>query len=147
MNVLVVTITLVLLLLATVCDLRKREVPDWIAVAILLWGTVATIFRLHEVGWLDLMLGTAIGFGLGAVVFYFGGLGGGDVKLLAAIGAVSGPIGLLFVLFWMALAGGLLAFVAVARGRREFAYVPAITLGFAAALIYPGGLWEYLNNR
>jgi prepilin peptidase CpaA len=144
MNLLAITIPLVLLVVATVCDLRKREVPDWISLAILLWGIMATGFGLHNVGWVGLLLGLIVGFVLGAVVFYLGGLGGADVKLIAATGAVLGPVGLLFAVFWMALAGGALAIIAAARGQRDFAYVPAITAGFAAYLIYPGGLWQHL---
>ena len=64
-----------------------------------------------------------------AAVFYLGGLGGADVKLVAALGAAVGPVSLLCVLFWTALAGGLLALAAKSRGKRDFAYVPAIAAG------------------
>jgi len=139
MHLLPITIPLLLLLVAMVCDLRRREVPDWIPLAILLWGIAATGFGLHGIGWMGSLVGLVLGFGLSAAVFYLGGLGGADVKLIAAMGAVLGPFALCFVLFWMALAGGVLALVAAARGQRDFAYVPAITAGFAAYAIYPGG--------
>lgn len=139
-----IAIPLTFLLVATICDLRKREVPDWVSLALLLWGVVATSLEISNVSWVGLLLGTLIGFGLSAVLFYLGGLGGADVKLIAATGAVVGPIALLFVLFWMALAGGLLAIVAALRGHRDYAYVPAITAGFVAYLFYPGGLWHCL---
>ena len=54
-----------------------------------------------------------------AALFYLGGLGGGDVKLMAALGAVVGPMALLCDLFWMALAGGLLALVANLAGKES----------------------------
>ena len=144
MFLLAVTIPLTLLIVATICDLRAREVPNWISVAILLWATTATSFGFHGVGWGHMLLGAFLGFALGAIVFQLGGLGGADVKLITAIGALLGPIALLFVLFWMALAGGLLAFLALLRGHRDFAYVPAITAGFTAYLLYPGGIWQHL---
>ena len=144
MILLAVAIPLALLTVATVCDLRTREVPDWISLAILCWAIVATGLGLHAVGWTGLLIGSLLGFALGAAVFYLGGLGGADVKLIATTGAVVGPVPLLFVLFWMALAGGVLAIIAAARGRRDFAYVPAITAGFAAYLVYPGGLLEHM---
>ena len=143
MNLLAITVPLALLVVATVCDLRKREVPDWISLAMLLWAIVATFLGIHNVGWMGALLGAFIGFSLTIVVFHLGGLGGADVKLIAATGAVIGPFALMFVLFWMALAGGVLAIVAALRGRRDFAYVPAITIGFLAYLAYPGGLLHH----
>ncbi len=144
MSLLVVLVPLALLGVATVCDLRKREVPDWISVVILIWGITSAGLGLHEIGWIDVLLGVALGFGLGALVFYCGGLGGADVKLIAATGAVLGPVALLIVLFWMALAGGVLALIAAARGQRDYAYVPAIMAGYAAYLLWPVGLPQRL---
>ena len=143
MALLAITVPLALLVVATLCDLRKREVPDWISLAILGWAVIAIALRLHNVGWMGGLIGLLIGFALTAVVFYLGGLGGADVKLVSATGAVVGPFALIFVLFWMALAGGVLAIIAAVRGKRDYAYVPAITLGFIAYLIYPGGLLRY----
>ena len=66
------------------------------------------------------------------------------IGLIAAIGALLGPLGLLFVLFWMALAGGLLSLVALARGQRDYACGPAIALGYLAYLIWPTGVLQRL---
>jgi prepilin peptidase CpaA len=57
--------------------------------------------------------------------------------LLAAWGAALGTVALLKVLFWMALAGAVLAIVSAARGRRDFAYVPAIAAGLCVQLLWP----------
>ncbi len=64
------------------------------------------------------------------LAFRFAELGGGDAKLIAALGMLVGPVGLLIVLFGMAIAGGVLSLVAICRGQRDYAYVPAITAGF-----------------
>jgi hypothetical protein len=61
---------------------------------------------------------------------------------VAALGAVLGPLGLVQALFWIALAGGVLAVFAAARGQRDYAYVPAITAGvlvhwFASPWMWP----------
>ena len=88
--------------------------------------------------------GSAAGLGLSAAVFCLGGLGGGDVKLLAAIGAAVGPWTLLSILAWMAVAGGVLALIAAARGKRDFAYVPAIAVGVMVETLWPGGLARVL---
>ena len=111
---------------------------------IVAWACLATAMGLHKVGWIGLMAGALLGLGLSAAVFYLGGLGGGDVKLLAAIGAAVGPWALLSILAWMAVAGGVLALIAAARGKRDFAYVPAIAVGVVVETFWPGGLAHVL---
>ncbi|MGO9111853.1 MAG: prepilin peptidase [Thermoguttaceae bacterium] len=137
-------ILLVPVAFALVCDLRTREIPDWIPLLIVLWACLATAMGLHKVTWIGLVAGALLGLGLSAVVFYLGGLGGGDVKLLAAIGAAVGPWALLSILAWMAFAGGILALITAARGKRDFAYVPAIAVGVVVETVWPGGLARVL---
>jgi prepilin peptidase CpaA len=125
---------LLFLVAATICDLRSREIPDWIAAGLLACALGATGFGLTEVTWLGLLGGAMLAFVLGLPLFAAGGFGGGDVKLVVALGAALGPLGLLSTLFWVAIAGGILALVALARGKRELAYVPAIALGLCIHL-------------
>jgi prepilin peptidase CpaA len=56
-------------------------------------------------------LGLAIGFLPLFIVFVIGGLGGGDVKLMAAIGAIKGYPFIVYALFYSGLVGGLLAII------------------------------------
>jgi len=129
---------------AVVWDLRTREIPDWIPLAILGWASLATAAGLHQVTWTGGVMGALLGLGLAGAVFYLGGLGGGDVKLLAAIGAAVGPAALLSILAWTAAAGAVLALVALARGQRRFAYGPAIAVGLLVEAVWPGGLAHVL---
>jgi prepilin signal peptidase PulO-like enzyme (type II secretory pathway) len=50
-----------------------------------------------------------------------------------------GTKGLLFLLYYAALAGGCLAVVALLRRRGDLAYGPAIALGYAALLMVSRG--------
>ncbi len=123
-------IALLLLLIATVCDFRSREIPDWISIAIASIAAVAAI-----AGWLGIsvplmLAGGMLGLLIGYSLFRFASLGGGDAKLIAALGCLVGPAGLLIVLFGMAIAGGILSLIAMARRQRDYAYVPAIAAGF-----------------
>jgi prepilin peptidase CpaA len=140
----VLWIILSLVFIATIWDLRTREVPDWIPLAILLSAILATAVGWSEVQWPSLTAGLLLGFASSAMLFYLGGFGGADVKLIAALGAVLGPLSLLCVLFWTALAGGLLALAVKSRGRREFAYVPAIAAGLLIQIMWPEGLRSVL---
>jgi prepilin peptidase CpaA len=131
---------LLLLLVAAYYDLRTREVPNWISIAILAVAFTAATAGVANIRWWMVISGGLVGLAVGATLFRFAKLGGGDAKLIAALGALLGPVGLWFALFWMALAGGGLALIAAARGQRDYAYAPAIAIGFAAYLVYPGGL-------
>ena len=79
-----------------------------------------------------------VGVSIGVFLFWLGGFGGGDAKLLAALGATLGPRALLPFLFYAAIAGGLLAGVALVRGKRDLAYAPAMALGLLVFLMIRG---------
>ena len=130
----VLWIILSLVIVATICDLRTREVPDWIALAILTCAVLATTFGWGEIRWPGLFAGLLLGLACSAAVFYLGGLGGADVKLVAAPGAALGPISLLCVLFWTAIAGGLLALVAKSGGKETSLTCPRLRPGFSFRL-------------
>ena len=67
-------------------------------------------------------------------------------KVIAGVGAVLGPVGIWFFLFWMALAGGVLALVAKIRGQRDYAYGPALFLGYTGYLTYPANIWSTIRD-
>ena len=129
-------------LIACVYDLRSREIPDWIPVLLVASAGVAVGLAWIPVSFPQLVLGVLIGFSATAVFGLAGGLGGGDVKLVAALGAWLGPIPLLVVLFWTALFGLMLAIGFRLGGRKDLPYAPAIAAGFAFFLCWPRAiLW------
>jgi len=126
----IAAIVVILLLIASACDLRAREVPDWVPVAIAVTGLVASLAGWLGVSPVWMITGGLAGVLVGWLMFHFAHFGGGDAKLIGAIGCVVGPVGLLIVLLVMAIAGGMLSLVAIIRGQRDYAYVPAIASGF-----------------
>jgi leader peptidase (prepilin peptidase) / N-methyltransferase len=71
---------------------------------------------------------------------WFPGVGFGDVKLLAMIGAVLGPFGVLETIVVASLAGlvfGLLAVAARSHWNAPFGFAPAIALGALLVLLAP----------
>jgi prepilin peptidase CpaA len=101
--------TVIVLAVATFTDLRSRRIPNWLVLPFLLAG-VAVSGWLH--GWSG--VGQSLsGLVLGAVLFgvlgWMGGMGMGDVKLVAAIGAWIGPGQLIVALVITGIAGGIMA--------------------------------------
>jgi len=97
-------------------DVRERRLPNALTV-----GAFIAALLLRAPQGLDALSGGLVGallaFGLALPFFLVGGLGGGDVKLLTAVGAFLGPRDLWFALFVMAMVGGLMAIFVIARNR------------------------------
>lgn len=115
---------------AAVVDVARREIPDRIPTVMVVWAIAAESLGWLPFSWLSLVLGFATALIVGTIGFWCNSLGGGDVKLLAAVGASVGVSGVWSFLFWTAVAGGLLGVVAGYRGERELAFAPAIAAGW-----------------
>lgn len=80
-----------MLLCAAATDLRARRIPNWLTFSMILAGIAQSLLPVRTVGLSSSLLGFLTGFGLTFVMFALGAIGGGDVKLLAGIGAWIGP--------------------------------------------------------
>jgi prepilin peptidase CpaA len=148
-------------LAATADDLMRRRIANWIPAAALAGGIGWQIGQkglLH--GSLAALSGSAVGFGVFLIFYLLGGMGGGDVKLMAGFGALLGTGRLLEAALWTGFVGGLLALAVVGfraarrmlRGKNEgreltqdekdrsasIPYAPAITLGVWLSLVPKG---------
>jgi prepilin peptidase CpaA len=101
--------TLIVVAVATFTDLRSRRIPNWLVFPFLLAGIVVSA-ALH--GWSGVghsLEGIALGGLLFGILCWMGGMGMGDVKLCAAIGAWIGPAQLLTALVITGIVGGIMA--------------------------------------
>lgn len=109
--------TLILLVLVSITDLRSRRIPNWLVLPFLGAGLVVSGW-LH--GWQGIgksLAGVALAIVICGTFYWLGGLGAGDLKLCAAIGAWIGPhqlfiaqvatgiVGGIWVLVWAVYAG------------------------------------------
>jgi prepilin peptidase CpaA len=149
---------------AAVIDLRTRRVPNVLTAAVAALGIAVAGAGAGEFGAGAAVAGGLIGLALMLPAYVFGGTGGGDVKLLAALGTLLGPRRTVTAFIAMALAGGAIAIiVALRRGQgramvarlsrllrgdvqataeiedeavdNRFAYAPAIAVGAAIAVL------------
>lgn len=123
-------------------DLDHMIIPDTISLGGLIVGVVATVFGIipgmtWKMSFMGLIFGALVLY-IPAVVYEklrgIEGLGGGDVKLLAMIGAFCGPYGALFVLIVSSLVGSLAGILNMAfRGGSSTTPIPfGPFLAFAA---------------
>jgi prepilin peptidase CpaA len=124
---------------AVVEDLRRRRVPNWLTAAGLAGGLGCAAWG----GWHGLGIaaaGTLVGFLILLPFHWCGAMGGGDVKLMAAYGALLGPSGILLAAGFAAVFGGLSAAGTLLWNPRTIAipYAPAIVLGAWISLLGGG---------
>ncbi len=106
---------LVIASLACVTDLRTRRIPN----ALTFGAALAGLLFQFVTGGVDGLGHAALGWLAGALIFIvpfaLRGLGGGDVKLLAALGAWLGPTDVVWLSLYTGVAGGVMALVVSAR--------------------------------
>ena len=101
-------VVVVVAITACVCDLRTRRIPN-----ALTFGAALAAAMFHVVtGGATGLVASAGGWLLGIALFFpffaLRGLGGGDVKLLGALGAWLGPVAVFHVGLYSAIAGGVI---------------------------------------
>ena len=99
----------------TYYDVRYRRIPNAYVLATLISGLIVNIIFGGLQGALASLGGCVLAFTLMFILHVFGAMGAGDVKLFAAIGAVTGAQLVLPTFLVVVLTGGLLAFVLMLR--------------------------------
>lgn len=134
---------------AGVSDLRFRRIPNWLNVSGLLLGIVLNSATRGWSGAGSSLLGAGVGLLLLLPLAAVGGMGMGDVKFIAALGAFLGLRNLITALVLGVLANFLMAVVAVIWKRRvlETARNLARILAAMAALRLPGPELTLENPR
>ena len=149
---------------ATVIDLRSRRIPNSLTGGMIVLGVGFAAFGASGISMPASLLGLILGFLLMMPGYALGATGAGDVKLMAAVGAIIGPGLTVTAFLFTAIAGGVLAVVVAVRRRqlgatfagtgrliaaptdarrqirsaapvRRFAYGPAIAIGSVLATL------------
>jgi prepilin peptidase CpaA len=108
----------ILVAAAAIYDIRFRRIPNWLVLA----GIIAGItWNVYSSGWSGLLRGAeglGLGFGLYFPLWLVRARGAGDVKLLAAVGAITGPGNCFYIFLLTAILGGIIALILLMfRGR------------------------------
>lgn len=126
--------------LCAMYDLRTGRIPNKITFPCMLVGLAINTWCCGLVGLRDSFYGIAVGVLLLIIPFALGGMGAGDVKMLAAIGAINGSKFVFYVFLYGAVAGGAISLFSMYKMggfRKKFAvpYGTAIFMGTVIAYL------------
>ncbi len=103
--------------LAAVIDVWSRRIPNWVTLGTLLAGVLINAWLHGFGGAASALLGAGLGLAMLLPFYAMRAIGAGDVKLLAAVGALIGPQALISVAVYGAIVGGAMSvFILVRRG-------------------------------
>lgn len=108
-------VLLLVLLISLVTDLRRQKIYNAVTFPAIGLGL---FWHTGFAGWAGLLFsgeGLLLGFGLLLVPYLLGGMGAGDVKLLAAIGALTGPAFVFSSFLYSSIIGGVIALTIMIR--------------------------------
>jgi prepilin peptidase CpaA len=113
----IAVVSLTVALIACVTDIRSRRIPNVLTFGA---GLAGLLFHLATGGrdaGFDSAMGYLAGTALFLPFFILGGMGAGDIKLVAALGAWVGPYQVMWLAAYASIAGGVFAVVVgMARG-------------------------------
>ena len=104
--------------IAVYVELKENRIPNWLTFSGMVLGLAISYLQGKAFLWSSLG-GFAIGFGFLFMFYIFGGVGGGDVKLMGAAGALMGAQLIKPALFYTAAIGAFMALMMVIW-RKDF---------------------------
>jgi prepilin peptidase CpaA len=108
----------VILVVAAVIDGRELRVPNWITFPLVISGWLASGIFFGFEGVAASLWGTAVGLGVLLPAYAIGGMGAGDVKLMAGVGAWVGASQTFWAFIVSAIIGAIIAVAMVAVSRK-----------------------------
>ncbi len=110
----IISLLIVVLIITSATDLRSHRIPNWLTFSTMIFGLVYYSVTFGIEGFLHSIGGLFFGMALLIAFYLVGGMGAGDVKLLAAVGSLLGPEGVFAAFLGTALIGGIYALIILA---------------------------------
>ncbi|WP_102274396.1 prepilin peptidase [Cytobacillus massiliigabonensis] len=138
----------ILLIISVLTDIREHLILDKVTLPMLGLLAITRLFIGSEPFWYYLLGGIA-GFSLLFLIAIVskGGMGGGDIKLYAAIGITLGPsltaMSLVLASFVGAIGGLFLMMIGKVKRGQPVAFGPSILIGTIIAYTYGEEIWKW----
>jgi prepilin peptidase CpaA len=128
-------LNILLILVLVICfitDLRVQKIYNKVVFPCLAVAVTShTLFYGYN-GLKLSLLGFLTGLGILFVPYFLGGIGAGDVKLLALIGSIKGSIFVMNTAIYMALIGGAIAIIIIMLQKETISFIKALFLWAAS---------------
>ena len=141
-----------LLLAISLIDARHYLIPDALSLGGLGAGLALALLP-GAPSLLTALLGAGLGFGVLLAVGLFGewvfkkpAMGGGDIKMMAMVGAFLGPAGAMLTIFLGAVAGTLVFAPMSLKTKKEVPFGVFLSLGAAIAFLFGDALVDWYAN-
>ncbi len=130
-------------------DLFERIIPDVLSLPLIVIGLIFSFLPGSDISWQSSLLGGAITFGFFYLIglwYYFTrkkeGMGGGDIKYIAAVGTFFGPMNSLFVII-VSCAVALVVMLPLLKFKKEyFPFGPFIVIGAYIVMLFHDSLFS-----
>ena len=149
-----------LVVTGAVYDVKFRRIPNWLTILGVVAGFAVNAFSFGVAGLGRAGLGCALALLIYVPLFALRAMGGGDVKLMAAVGSIAGPNDWFVVFVVTAIVGGIMALgllclrgglgravrnvlgilSTVVRFRAPFRSNPAVDVSHSSAVTLPHGV-------
>ncbi len=123
------------LTVASAIDIGRRLVPNYLTGTLFILGLCLNAYRDGWIGLSGSALGTVVAVGMTWWFYRRGSLGGGDVKLFAAIGATTGPYEPFIIAVYSLAVGSTIA-VAIERYRMWHGLMPGLPVVIPMAPVF-----------
>lgn len=112
------SLLIVLITSSAYLDLRSKRIPNYLTLTGIILGIIINIYSNGRQGLVFSLFGTFIGLLMLLIPFILGGMGGGDVKLMAAIGALKGWRFVLLTTIYSGLVGGIIIIIIIIKQKK-----------------------------
>ncbi len=130
----------IVIAVCAITDVMYGKIFNRITYPAIMLGLIINLF-LGMGSFQSSVIGMLVAFVLFLIVFMIGGLGGGDVKLMTAIGAIKGYPFVMYAAFYSALVGGLMSIgIMIWRGRfiRGMRNIFRVLFSYIFSFVFPG---------
>lgn len=129
-----------MLVVCVVTDLKERKIYNKVLLPVLMMAWLVHLLADGITGMKFSLIGTSVGLAILFIPFLLGGMGAGDVKLLAVVGALKGTSFVLYSALYMAIVGGVMALLILLfhKGvKQRFYGIAHVLNGFRAGVVIP----------
>lgn len=137
-----------ILLIVSAIDLERRKIPNLFTGMILAWALLWQLIN-PEISWADAALGLLAGGGITMLIALIsrGGMGGGDIKLLAVLGFLAGWLDLFLILLLAVLLGAVAGIVLILsrkkNGKTPVPFGPFIAASYFIVVFWGPQIWDF----